>query len=94
MAERQFVKITIEDRVAILTIDHPPVNALNRATMQDLSGAVDEVIADPEVKAVVITGAGQIAFVAGADINEFTTITTAVQSTEAARRGQAVFTKI
>jgi len=94
MAERQFVKITLEDRVAILTIDHPPVNALNRATMQDLSDAIDEVIANPEVKAVVVTGAGQIAFVAGADINEFTTITTAAQSTEAARNGQAVFSKI
>jgi enoyl-CoA hydratase/carnithine racemase len=94
MAERQFVKTNIEDRVAILTIDHPPVNALNTATMKDLSDAVDEVIANPEVKAVVITGAGQIAFVAGADINEFTTIETAEQSTETARRGQAVFAKI
>jgi enoyl-CoA hydratase/carnithine racemase len=94
LTERAHVKGIIEDRVAILTLDHPPVNALNRATMQDLSEAVDEVIANPEVKAVVITGAGQIAFVAGADINELTTITTAERSTEAARHGQAVFTKI
>jgi len=94
MAERQFVKTTLEDRVAILTIDHPPVNALNLATMTEMSEAVDEVIANPEVKAVVITGAGQLAFVAGADINEFTEIKTAQQSVEAARRGQAVFTKI
>ncbi len=94
MSARQFIKTTLEDRVAILTIDHPPVNALNLATMTELSEAVDEVIANPEVKAAVITGAGQLAFVAGADINEFTEIKTAQQSVEAARRGQAVFTKI
>lgn len=94
MPERQFVKTTIEDRVAVLTIDHPPVNALNRATMTELSEALDEVMANPEVKAAVITGAGQLAFVAGADINEFTEIKTAEQSIEASRLGQAVFTKI
>jgi enoyl-CoA hydratase/carnithine racemase len=94
MSERQFIKIALEDRVAILTIDHPPVNALNRATMTELSEAVDEVIANPEIKAAVITGAGQLAFVAGADINEFTEIKSAQQSVEAVRLGQAVFTKI
>ena len=94
MSERQFVKTAIEDRVAVITIDHPPVNALNATTLSELSEAVDEVIANPEVKAVVITGAGQIAFVAGADINEFTSISTAEQAIEAARRGQTVFSKI
>jgi enoyl-CoA hydratase/carnithine racemase len=43
---------------------------------------------------VVITGGGQLAFVAGADINEFTTITSSEQAVATARRGQAVFTKI
>ena len=94
MSERQFVKTAIEDRVAVITIDHPPVNALNATTLSELSEAVDEVIANPEVKAVVITGAGQIAFVDGADINEFTSISTAEQAIEAARRGQTVFSKI
>src|SRR3972149_3501614 len=94
MSERQFLKTAIEDRVAVITIDHPPVNALNATTLSELSEAVDEVIANPEVKAVVITGAGQIAFVAGADINEFTSISTAEQAIEAARRGQTVFSKI
>jgi enoyl-CoA hydratase/carnithine racemase len=94
MTERQFVKTTIEDRVAILTIDHPPVNALSQATMAELGEAVDELIANPEVKAVVITGAGQIAFVAGADINEFTQVQSAQMAIDASRRGQAVFSKI
>ena len=94
MAEKQFVKIALEDRLAILTIDRPPVNALNAAAMAELDEAVDEVIANPLAKAVLITGAGQLAFVAGADINEFTQIENAAQSVETARRGQAVFTKI
>lgn len=94
MAERQYVKTTLEDRVAILTIDHPPVNTLSAATLAELGDAVDEMIANPEVKAVVITGAGQIAFVAGADINEFTQVQTAQMAVDASRRGQDVFSKI
>lgn len=70
MADRQYVKVSVEDRVATLTIDHPPVNAFNEQTVSDLASAFDEVLADPEVKAIIITGAGQFAFVAGADINE------------------------
>jgi len=70
MAERQYVKVSVEDRIAILTIDHPPANAFNEQTVRDLASAFDEVSANPEVKAIIITGAGQFAFVAGADINE------------------------
>ena len=70
MAERQYVKVSIEDRIATLTIDHPPANAFSAQTVKDLASAFDEVSANPEVKAIIITGAGQFAFVAGADINE------------------------
>ena len=76
MTERQFVKTSVEDRVAVITIDHPPVNALNEATIAELNAALDEVLASPDVKAVVLTGGGQMAFVAGADINEFARLTT------------------
>jgi enoyl-CoA hydratase/carnithine racemase len=62
--------------------------------MVELGDAVDEVVANPEVKAAVITGAGQIAFVAGADINEFTQVQTAQMAVDASRRGQDVFSKI
>ena len=70
MADRQYVKVSVEERAAILTIDHPPANAFSEQTVKDLASAFDEVSADPEVKAIIITGAGQFAFVAGADINE------------------------
>jgi enoyl-CoA hydratase/carnithine racemase len=94
MADKQFVKLIIEDKVAVITIDHPPVNALNAPTLKELSETVDEIIANPEVKAAVITGGGQMAFIAGADINEFTAITSAEQAVAASQRGQSVFSKI
>src|SRR3954451_5696349 len=73
MADRQFVKLTVEDRVATITIEHPPVNALNGQTLGELASVVDEIEDNPEVRAVVLTGAGQ-AFVAGADIREIASL--------------------
>jgi len=94
MAERQYVKLAVEDRVAILTIDHPPANALNSPTMADLNSAIDEVAADPNVKAVIITGAGQFAFVAGADINEIAALKTPEEAKEVVLVGQGILNKI
>jgi enoyl-CoA hydratase/carnithine racemase len=65
-----FIRYTVEDKVATLVIDHPPVNSFNRQTMAELDAALDALFADPAVKVIVITGAGQLAFVAGADLGE------------------------
>ena len=70
VASGQNVKVVIEDRVAVVTIDHRPVNALNRQTIEELGQAFDGIAADPAVKAVVLTGGGSLAFVAGADVKE------------------------
>jgi enoyl-CoA hydratase/carnithine racemase len=99
MAERQYVKISIEDRIAILTIDHPPANAFNEQTVTDLDSAFDEVLANPEVKAIIITGAGQFAFVAGADVNEIKSQIDLARSgkpvkTDLIEKGQQLFNKI
>ncbi len=94
MAEYTNVKITIEDRVAVLTIDHPPANAFNWATLDDLDKAMDELIANDQVKVIIITGAGQFAFVAGADINEIAAVKTADEARAFILKGQAVFNKI
>ncbi|MGE5147800.1 MAG: 3-hydroxyacyl-CoA dehydrogenase NAD-binding domain-containing protein [Candidatus Eiseniibacteriota bacterium] len=59
-----------EGAVALLTIDNPPVNALNVAVVTGLRDGLVKALADAEVKAVVVTGAGR-AFIAGADISEF-----------------------
>jgi enoyl-CoA hydratase/carnithine racemase len=100
MADRQYVRYTVEDRIATLVIDHPPVNAFNRQTLTELDGAVDELLANPDVKVIIITGGGQLAFVAGADINEINAALGIVKSGDLTTArgllelGQNVFTKI
>jgi len=59
-------------RVAIITVNRPDkLNALNVRTRQEILAALDQAGSDDEIRVVVITGAGEKAFVAGADINEF-----------------------
>jgi enoyl-CoA hydratase len=65
------VSVQIEGRVALVTIDHPPANAVSRAIVQGLRDAVAGAVADGEIRALVITGAGQRFFAAGADVSEF-----------------------
>lgn len=60
----------IRDGVAVLTLDAPPVNALSVALRAALQAALERANADPDVRAVVVTGAGKL-FCAGADITEF-----------------------
>ena len=91
MAESELVRVNTEDRVAVITIDHPPVNAFDRPTVAALEAALAAAAADPEAKAVVITGAGQLAFVAGADINEFARLTTVDEVHAISRRVQELF---
>ena len=87
------VKITREDRLAVVTIDRPPVNALNHDVMDALEAAFDELSKDHVAGAVIITGSGEKAFVAGADIAEFPTLNSA-NGEKLSRRGQLVFQKI
>jgi enoyl-CoA hydratase len=77
--------------VAILTINRPQIlNALNTTALDELRRAVLELKHDASVRAVIITGAGEKAFVAGADIKELA-VQRPVQGKEHALRGQHVF---
>ncbi|MEJ2209132.1 MAG: enoyl-CoA hydratase-related protein [Anaerolineae bacterium] len=93
MDEYQNVKVAIEDRAAILTIDHPPANAFDTQTVTDLNAALDECLADDQVKVIIITGSGQF-FVAGADINEINALKSYDEAFEVVRAGQQLFSKI
>jgi 3-hydroxyacyl-CoA dehydrogenase len=62
--------------VALMTVDNPPVNPLSSGVRQGLHDGVRQALDDPEVKAIVLTGAGR-AFIAGADISEFGAAATA-----------------
>ena len=75
---------------AYVTVNRPRVlNALNRATWEDLRTAFEEARADPSVRGVILTGAGDKAFIAGADISELAHIT-AVDAEKSSSYGQAV----
>ena len=93
MSEYQTIKVSIEDRTAILTIDNPPANAFNEQQLQDLETAFDEAVASEQVKVIIITAAGQF-FVAGADIKEIAAIQNREEAEAFTRSGQRVFSKI
>lgn len=69
------------------------MNALNRDVLNELSAVMDEVEKQPSVKAVIITGAGPKAFVAGADISEFNGASKE-EAIQMAQRGQQLFDRI
>ena len=61
----------VEGPLAIVTVNRPAVrNAISRATMEELAQAIDAAEGDEEVRVLILTGAGEKAFIAGADINE------------------------
>ena len=80
--------------VSTITINRPKVlNALNGPTLDELAAAIDEARRDESLRAIILTGAGDRAFVAGADIKELA-VQTPVGGREHARRGQALFDRI
>lgn len=94
MASYQFIRVDPSGPVATVTIDRPQkLNALNTIVLDELEGAVSEITAAEDVRAAVITGAGDRAFVAGADIGELADLEP-LEAVEASRRGQEVFLAI
>lgn len=68
----QNILTEITDRQLLITINRPAkLNALNKATLEELHQVLTEAAADPATGGIIITGAGEKAFVAGADISEF-----------------------
>jgi enoyl-CoA hydratase len=66
-----FVSSERRDAVALVTIDNQPMNALSAALLEELEAELDALDSDDAVRAIVLRGAGERAFVAGADIKEF-----------------------
>jgi len=81
-----------EDGVEVLTLRHPPVNALSTALLAELSGRLDAISANPAVRALIITGDGQY-FSGGADLKELATLDLA-QAPAIVERGQHLFSRI
>ena len=88
-----FINLETQGAVAVLTIDRPKaINALNSAVLEELDAAVDSLDLNA-VRCLVITGAGERSFVAGADIGEMSTLTKA-EGTAFGKKGNDVFRKI
>ncbi|RLF42225.1 MAG: crotonase [Thermoplasmata archaeon] len=83
------ISVEKKKNIAWITIDRPPVNALNRELLKELLSRVEELEDDKEVRVAVITGAGK-AFVAGADIKEMQDMNV-LEAKEFAELGHKVF---
>ena len=88
------LKIETQDGVAVVTVNRPDkLNALNNRTIDDLDLAFTALAADAGVRGVILTGAGEKAFVAGADIAELAALGP-VEARAVSLKGQAVFSRI
>lgn len=86
--------VAIEEGIATITFNRPKsLNALNSALLGELEDALDTIAADEQVRVVILTGAGEKAFVAGADISELSGFNT-LQAKRFAQLGQAVIDKL
>jgi enoyl-CoA hydratase len=85
------LKLDIKNNILYLIINRPDkLNALNFQTLDELRDAMREAYEDKEVRGIIITGEGEKAFVAGADISEFTTVNK-LNSRKVAENGQEIF---
>lgn len=91
--QAKLVELEIRDRLAIITINNPPVNPLTKEVLIELENTVDELSGSEDVWALIITGAGKKAFVAGADIRQFPHLKQE-EGRKMAEWGQQIFDKI
>ena len=82
-----FISREIDGAVAVVTIDHAPVNALSAPLLEELEEELARLDADDGVRAIVLEGAGERAFVAGADISEFPALREAASQEGGSARG-------
>ena len=84
----QFIKVEKRGAIAIVTINRPDkLNALNATTVAEVGAAMTQLRSDSEVRGIIITGEGEKAFVAGADIGELSQMST-LSGIEVSRAGQ------
>jgi len=89
----ELVQYTVQDDIAVVTIDNPPVNALSPGVPEGIDASVARAAADPAAKAVILIGSGKT-FIAGADIKIFGTIPDREVSIERSHRIHALLRRI
>jgi enoyl-CoA hydratase len=94
MSEYSNLQFDVQDGIATITVNRPDkLNALNEQTIRELADAVAEASRNGEVRGMIVTGSGQKAFVAGADIAELAKMGP-VDGVEVSRLGQRVFREL
>ena len=94
MSNQDLILYDIKGRIATITINRPDkLNALNGKTIAELDDVFNRIKSDPEIFVVVITGSGEKAFVAGADIAELNKLNV-ISAKEFSENGNRVFRKI
>src|SRR5436190_4747960 len=87
--------VQTENNTCTITINRPDkLNALNKTVIEELSQAIDEVKNNADIRSAIITGSGTKAFVAGADISEFTSLDAKGGKALAQKGQELVFSKI
>ena len=81
----EYLSCTVENGVATLTLNHPPVNALTLPILAQLEAALDGLVKDDRVKVMILTGTGRI-FIAGADIKVIVAIASSDEGNGSSRR--------
>jgi enoyl-CoA hydratase len=88
------ILLEMDGPIAVLTINRPDKrNAINNQTVEELDEALSRIEKNPDIRVLILTGAGEKAFVAGADLNELKMRDTVLGRTETRRR-QEVYTRI
>lgn len=94
MQEMKNLKLDLNDGILTITIARPSkMNALNAETIAEIDSAFELVYNEKDIKGVILTGEGEKAFAAGADISEFIGLDE-VNARELSRKGQIIFNKI
>ena len=84
----QNISIETRDRISILTINRPPTNSINLATMEEIDSALNDLEQDRQVRVLILTGAGEKGFSAGFDVSD------AANADRIGPMGQEVWTRI
>ncbi|MGB8267858.1 MAG: enoyl-CoA hydratase-related protein [Candidatus Velthaea sp.] len=89
------ITLAVENGIALITLNRPAVlNALNATVLSELGAAFAQIDADPAMRCVILTGAGEKAFAAGADIGELGALPSGLAGVAQSKRGHALTVQI
>lgn len=91
---RQWVRWSVADGVATLSVDRPPLNALSQQAKEEIAACLEEIAADPAARCLIVHGAGGRAFSVGSDIKEFPEVTARRLGRQRAVHEHAVYNRL